>query len=337
YSQGLALALVVMAITLLSLVIGELAPKRLALNNPERSALLLARPMQRLSRIAAPLVRLLEALTDLVLRVLGVEQAEETPVSEEEIKVIIAEATASGVFFPAEQEMLSGVIRLGDRRVGSLITPRTEIEWLDLDDPYDAQLRTVLESSHSRFPVGRGSLDEIQGVVLAKSVLAAGLLPDRERDLSKLVLEPLFVPENTSALQVLEALRKSPAPLVLVIDEYGGVQGLVTLSDLLASIINDLPLLEQSGEREIVVREDGSLLVDGMLPVDELVEQADVPLPVEGEGEYQTVGGLVMYCLGRVPAAGDRFELGGYRFEVMDMDGLRVDKVLIRRSPEQAT
>lgn len=337
-SNGLALGLVVVAITLLSLVLGELAPKRLALNRPERYALAFARPMRVLSRGMRPVVRLLNGLTELVLRLLRVPLTVDTSVTEEEIRVLIDQATQAGIFEEAEQDMLSGVLRLGDRRIGNLITPRTEIEWLDLEDPPQVNLRKVIESRHSRFPVACGSLDDVRGVAQARTVLAASLEAMRtggEFDLQGLMLPPVFVPENKPALEALELFRSTQTPLLLVIDEFGGLQGLVTITDVVESVVGDLPLPGEMADREVTLREDGSLLIDGLYPVDEFLELVNLSaLPGYEKGLFQTVGGFVMNYLGRIPTPGDHFEWQGFRFEVVDMDGLRIDKILVARSPQ---
>jgi putative hemolysin len=336
-SQGLALGLVVLTITLLSLVLGELVPKRLALSNPERYALALARPMRTLARIMRPIVRLLNGLTELVLRLLRVSATVDSSVTEEEIRVLIDQATEAGIFQEAEQDMLSGVLRLGDRRVGNLITPRTEIEWLDLEDPAEENLRKVIESGQSRFPVGCGSLDDIRGVAQARAILAAKLDAAHtggEIDLKGLLLPPVFVPENMPALRALELFRSTRAPILLVIDEFGGFQGLVTPTDLLESVVGELPPTGQLADQEVVRREDGSLLIDGMYPVDEFLELLDLDaLPDYDRGLFQSLGGFVMNYLGRIPSPGDHFEWKDLRFEVVDMDGLRIDKILVERLP----
>jgi len=335
YSRGIALGLVAVTITLLTLVLGELTPKRLALSQPERYAIALAGLMQRLARVTRPLVRLLSFLTDGVLRILRVPPVIEAPVTEEELKVLIDQATQAGVFEEVEQDMLAGVLRLGNRRVGSLITPRTEIEWLDLEDPPQVNLQIVLSSQRSRFPVGCSSLDDIRGIASARDILSANLQAKQrgvEFDLKECLQPPMFIPENMLALQALEVFRSSKSPLLLVIDEFGGLQGLVTINDLVESIVGDLPLEGRMGEAEITPREDGSLLIDGMFPVDEFLDYFDLPtLPEYDKGLFQTLGGFVMNMLGRVPIPGDHFEWNDLRFEVMDMDGMRVDKVLVQR------
>ena len=336
-SQGLALGLIVLVITLLTLVFGELVPKRLALSRPEMFALSLARPMRFLSRLMRPVVRLLNGLTELVLRLLRVPTTIDASVTEDEIRVLIDQATEAGIFEEAEQDMLSGVFRLGDRRVGNLITPRTEIEWLDLEDPPQVNVRKVIESPHSRFPVGYGSLDDIRGVVQARTVLAADLEALRtggKLELAGLLLPPVFVPENKPALEALELLRSARASLLLVIDEFGGLQGLVTIADVLGSVVGDMPLLGEIPEQEVVQREDGSLLIDGMYPVDEFIDRFGLPtLPGYDKGLFQTLGGFMLNYLGSIPAPGEHFEWNEMRFEVVDMDGLRIDKILVEKAP----
>lgn len=336
-SQGLALTIVVLTITLLTLVLGELAPKRLALSRPESFAMAFARPMRTLSRLMRPVVRMLDWLSLLVLRLLRVPPTVDESVTQDEIRVLIDQATQAGVFEEAEQDMLAGVLRLADRRVGNLITPRTEIEWLDLEDPPEVNLGKVMGSNRSRFPVGFGSLDDVRGVVQARAVLAASLEAAQtggKVDQGELLMPPVFVPENKPALEALELFRTTQAPLLLVIDEFGGLQGLVTITDLVESVVGDLPLSGEPAEQEVMQREDGSFLIDGMYPVDEFLELFDIQsLPEFEKGLYQSLGGFVLNYLGRIPAPGDHFEWGDLRFEVMDMDGLRIDKILVEKIP----
>lgn len=329
YSSTIALVLVVIAITYLSLVLGELAPKRLSLNNPERIAVAVARPMNLLARIMAPVVRLLSFSTDLVLRIFGVRLNLEPSVTEEEIRVLIEQGTEAGLFEEAEQDMVEGVFRLGDRRIGTIMTPRHEILWLDLEDPPEETRRKITESVHSRFPVARGDLDNIQGVVQAKKLLVYNL-DEQKLDVEACLEDPVFVPESMPALKVMEVFRETGQQLVLVIDEFGGLQGLVTTTDILETIVGELPMVGEISEPEIIQREDGTWLLDGMLPVDEFKEFfRAAQLPGEEKGYYQTLGGFVMNYLGRIPKSGDHFEWNGLRFEIIDMDGFRVDKLLV--------
>jgi putative hemolysin len=339
YSHPLSLALVVLVITCLSLIVGELVPKRLALNNPERLATMVAIPMQMLSRVAYPAVQLLGLSTEFLLRALGMKPSTEPPVTEEEIRALIEQGTQAGMFEEAEQEMVERVFRLGDRRVSAVMTPRTEIVWLDREASAQAIRRTITESAHSRFLVADGSLDNVLGVVHAKDLLAH-LLGEQVVDLAATLQQPLYVPESMRALRVLELFKQSGTHIALVIDEYGGIQGLVTPSDILEAIVGDLPEAGAQDEPLAVQREDGSWLLDGMLPVDEFKDLFDLDeLPGEDQGIYQTLAGFVIMQLGRIPTAADYFEWSGLKIEVVDMDGNRVDKVLVtpRRETSQET
>lgn len=329
YSEAIGVSVVVMGITYLSLVVGELAPKRLALNNAERIASTVAPWMQTLSRVASPVVRLLSLSTELVLRALGMRPSLETPVTEEEIKLMIEQGTQVGVFVPAEQEMVKQVFRLADRTVGALMIPRPEVIWLDPNDSPEEVRRKITASGYSQFPVAQGELDNVLGLVYATDLLTQ-ILDGQLIDLQAALRPALYVPESMLVLDVLERLKETYSQVVLVIDEYGGFQGLITIHDILEAIVGDIPLPDEVAEAEVVQREDGSWLMDGRLLVDELKEIVRLEkLPYEEEARYQTLGGLVMTSLGRVPSTGDNFEWGGLRFEVVDMDGHRVDKVLV--------
>ena len=327
YSEVIGVGIVVLTITYFSLVIGELIPKRLGLNNAERVAARLAPFMRTLSRLASPLVRLLSLSTDLAMRLLRVRPKQETPVSEEEIKLLLQQGTRAGAFEPAEQEMVEHVFRLGDAKVKALMTPRPEVVWLDLDDPAEEARRVVATRGHSRFPVARGELDHVLGVVYVKDLLADGL-DGQPFDLEANLRPALYLPETVTALEAMEQLRMNHTDAALVIDEYGGFEGLLTVEDILEAIIGDIVAPGELVEPEAVQREDGSWLLDGTLPIDEVKDLLGIDsLPHEGS-QYQTLGGFVMLCLGRIPSAGDHFSCCGWRFEVVDMDRLRVDKVL---------
>jgi putative hemolysin len=332
YSNPLSLSIVVGIITYLSLVLGELVPKRLALNNPEKIACNVASPMHLLSRLAAPVVHLLGISTEWLLKVLGVQATDEPPVTEEEIKVLIEQGTQAGMFEESEQDMVSRVFRLGDRPIRTLMTPRTSIVWLDSEVSLEENQEIILESTYSRFPVGEGSLENLLGIARVRDILSA-YLSGQKLDLVANLQKPLFVPENTRALKVLEMFKETGVHIAMVIDEYGGVEGLVTLNDLVEAIVGELPSSEELEEPAIVQREDGSWLIDGMLSIDELKDFLEKEsLPSEDRGHYQTMGGFMMAFLGRVPATADHFEWEEFRFEVVDMDGTRVDKVLITKN-----
>jgi putative hemolysin len=329
YSDMLSLAIVVGLITYLSLVVGELVPKRLALSYPEQIACGVARPMQRLSRLAAPIVGLLSLSTDTAVRLMGIQATEETSITEEELRVLIDQGTQAGTFEASEQEMFGRVLRLGDRPIRALMTPRTDIDWINLEAPLEENRELILASPHSRFPVCQGSIDECLGVVRLRSLLKTYLYSqDPTPDLIPLLQIPLYVADSTRALKVLEMFKESGTHIALVLDEYGGVEGLVTLNDLVEAIVGDLPVLEDQEEPMIVQREDGSWLLDGLLSVDDL-KQLLVREELPDEEEYHTLAGFVINQLGRIPTAGDYFEWQGMRFEVVDMDGRRIDKVLM--------
>ncbi len=333
YSEPLSFAIVVGIITYLSLVVGELVPKRLAMSNAEQIACAVAPPMRFLSNIGKPIVFLLSISTEALLGILGIQITEESQVTEEEIKVMIAQGAESGMFEEAEHDMVERVFRLGDRPIKSLMTPRTEIDWLDVDAPFEETQREVLSSGHSRFPVARENLDDCVGIVEIKAFLNASL-NGTAIDLVKASSPPLYVAETASALSVLEQFKQSGDRVAMVTDEYGGVEGIVTLTDLLEAIVGDLPSSDRQGDPDAMQREDGSWLIDGMISSDRLREILEVEeLPYEKEHNYHTLGGLMMTYLRHIPMVGEHFTWERMRFEVVDMDGNRVDKVLVNISP----
>lgn len=329
YSEGISVGIVVSLITFLSLVIGELVPKRIALNSPERIACLVAKPMQRLSRLTAPLVYLLTTSTDLLIRILGIKASDEPAVTEEEIRVLIRQGTQMGVIEESEHEMVERVFRLGDRSVKSLMTPRTEIAWLDIESSLAENLQEIIDSGYSRFPVGRGSLDQCVGLIRGNNLLAARLTSE-DVDLEALMQQPLYVAESTRALSLLEQFKQTGIHVALVIDEYGGIEGLVTLTDVVEAILGELTSAEDLDEPMAVLREDGSWLLSGLLSIDDFRDLFDdLELPETQSKDYHTLGGFIIYSLMHIPRVGEHFEWGGLRLEVVDMDGARVDKVLV--------
>lgn len=330
YSHAVSLALVVGLITYLSLVIGELVPKRLALSHPEQIACSVARPMRRLSRLAAPLVALLSISTDTVVRLMGIQASEEATITEDELRVLIEQGTEAGTFEASEQEMVGRVLRLGDRPIRALMTPRTDIDWIDLEATVEENRELVMESPHSRFPVCRGSIDECLGVVRLRTLWTTYLNDqDPNVDLETMLSAPLYVADSTRALKVLELFKESGTHIALVLDEYGGVEGMVTLNDLVEAIVGELPALEDEEEPMVVQRDDGSWLLDGLLPADELKLILDREVLPDEDSGYHTLAGFIINHLGRIPSAGDNFEWQGIRFEIVDMDGRRIDKVMV--------
>jgi len=334
YNETLSFVIVVGIITYLSLVIGELVPKRLAMSNAEKIACFVAPPMRFLANVGTPIVYLLSASTEAILSLLGIQATEESQVTEEEIKVMIAQGAESGMFEEAEHDMVERVFRLGDRPIKSLMTPRTEIDWLDVDAPFEETQNEVLSSGHSRFPVARENLDNCLGIVEIREFLNASI-NGSPIDLVKVSTPPLYVAETASALSVLEQFKQSGDRVAMVTDEYGGVEGIVTLTDLLEAIVGDLPSSDREGDPDAMQREDGSWLIDGMISSDRLKEILEVEdLPLEEERNYHTLGGLMMTYLRHIPIVGEHFTWETMRFEVVDMDGNRVDKVLINLLPQ---
>ena len=332
YADSIGLGIVVLAITYFSLVIGELVPKRIGLQNPEGIATMVAVPMRWLSIVASPIVKVLSVSTDIIVRLLGLRASEEPPVTEDEIRVMMETGTQAGVFEEVEHDMIGRVFRLGDRAVSSLMTHRPEIVWLDLEDSFEKNQGKLRNSVYSRVPVCRGDLENVVGVLRAKDVLNRHL-EGESLDFTSGLQTPVFVPETLPALKLLETLKKARAHIALVIDEHGTVQGLVTLHDILGAIVGDLPSVDESDEPYAVQREDGSWLLDGMLSIEEFREIFDLSaLPGEEAGNFQTLSGFVMMHMGRVPHGAEHFEAAGLRFEIIDMDGHRIDKILVSRA-----
>jgi len=331
YGSIIGVGVVVVGVAFFSLVLGELAPKRVALVHAERIASAVAAPMRFLSLLASPLVRLLSVSTDLALRLFRVKPSSEPQVTPEEIKILVEQGTALGIFEESEQDMIEGVLRLDERPIGAFMTPRTQMVWIDVKDSSEILRAKMVSGRHSRFPVIQGNFDNVLGVVAAKDFLSQSL-SGQPINIRQALGPPLFVPETASALKVLDLFKREGTHFALVTDEYGGIQGLVTDRDILEAIVGELPSRDEPHEPEVTVREDGSWLVDGLLHVDRLKEILDIDaLPDEESGHYHTVSGFIMTQLGGIPSVGQHFEWKGFRFEVMDMDRRRVDKVLIAR------
>ncbi len=330
YSESIALGIVVVSITTVSIVVGELLPKRIALHNPELIASTLAGPMIFVSKVFTPLVWLFSRFTDGLLRLLGIKPGTEPPVTEEEIHLLIDQGTQAGVFEESEQDMVQGIFNLGNQRIYSLMTPRTDIIYLDITDTVEEIRTTIAESEFSRFPVRQDSLDTILGIVKARDLLLRSLSGGEIR-LKELLKPAFFIPETMFAARALEVFKEKGTELLLVIDEFGGLQGLLTINDVLEEIVGQIEMEEPQATQ----RQDGSWLLDGMLEVDEFKEIFKLKI-LPHEDEYETLSGFVMVSLGRVPQSADFFEWNGLRFEVVDMDGRRVDKVLVTTLPQRA-
>jgi putative hemolysin len=338
YSHIVALTIVVIGLTYFSVVVGELVPKRLALLAPETVASLAARPMTWLSRLAKPLVSLLSVSGDLVLGALGARRKDEPPITDEEIKVLMEQGAEAGVFHETEQEIVSNVLRLDEQRVGAIMTPRKDIYSIDLEDEEAEILRQIADSPYHRILVCQDGMETIVGVLQTGDLLkhSLGGASVTRDDVLRAASPPLYVPDTVTTTQLLENLRQSRTHFALIVDEYGELQGLVTMTDVLTSIVGDIDVSDDQGEQDFVQREDGSWLIDGGVAVERLKAELDIDddLPGEDENSYNTLGGFVMHMLGRIPAVADAFDFGGLRFEVVDMDRNRVDRVLVARMPE---
>jgi putative hemolysin len=305
YSTSIALGIVVLSITILTIWLGELVPKRLGLNSPEKIAQVVAGPMLFLSVVFSPFIKLMSGATNFVLRIMGVNPSTDPPITEEELQVLIDQGTQAGVFEESEQDMVEGVFSLGDQRVYSLMTPRTEIVWLDINDTLEEIRQKVAECSYSRFPVRQDTLESIVGIVKSRDLLVASLFGN-EIKLKEFVKPAFYIPETMFASRALEILKEKNTELLLVVDEFGGVQGLLTINDILEEIVGEM----EGAEPQATQRQDGSWLLDGMLEIDEFKEIFDLT-SLPHENEYETLSGFVMTSLGRVPQSADHFEWHG--------------------------
>jgi len=331
YADPVAIFIVVLITTYLSLIVAELTPKRVALSRPEEIAALVAPSMDLLAKIARPLVFLLDRSSEGLAQIVGVRPSDAPAVTDEEVRIMLQQGAKVGIFEPIEEEIVTQVFRLSDRRASAIMTPRTEIDWIDVEEDVE-EVRTLLTaSSHSRFPLAEGSLDHVVGIVFVRDLLLQRMAGGAA-DLRAIVRPALFLPESMTALDVVEQMRASRSHMALIINEYGGLEGLVTISDVVEAILGSVETPGVEEEPEIVQRADGSWLVNGMWSVDEFQEQFGLKaLPARDDLDYQTVGGMIMAVLEQVPSVGSHVEVDGYTLEVMDMDGRRVDKVLVQK------
>jgi magnesium and cobalt exporter, CNNM family len=332
YAHAISMAVVVIGISYFSLILGELVPKRIALLHPERIGAGLARLMRAIARAGAPIEWFLSASTDFVLRLVPVRSQGAALVTDEEISFMLREGTAAGHIPEAETAIVEMALRLGDRRASAVMTPRTRIEWLDLDDPEEENRRKIRESAYSRFPVVQGGSQQVIGIAQAKDLLAL-CLAGQPLDLRAATRPPIYLPNTVTVLRVLEMFKTSGEPMALIVDEYGDLEGLVTPSDILEALVGDIPGSGETDQR-VVQRDDGTWLIDGMVGLDELKQILGISrLPGE-DPDFHTLGGYLMARLNRVPMEADRVTAGDYRFEIVKMDGRRVDRVLV--SPVKA-
>lgn len=337
FAREISLGIVVVGITFASIVLGELVPKRIAIQYPETVARLIARPMQLLSRMMSPFVKVLSVTTDALMRLLRLHQPKGATVTEEEIAGMIREGTDAGVFERTEHDIVTRALRLDDQRLGALMTPRTDLEIIDLDDPAEQILAKIADSHFSRFPVCRGERSNVVGLVHAGDLFEQAIRGKSlsSVDVEKAVRPALYVPESVSAMDLLETLKKNRAELALVIDEYGEIEGMVTLNDVMGALVGDVTVVgDEEHEADVVQREDGSWLIDGGVSLDRFRDSVDANLrfPEESAGTYHTMAGFVLAQLGHIPVVAEHFEWEGYRFEVMDMDRRRIDRLLVSKA-----
>lgn len=322
-----ATVIVVIGLAYFSLICGELVPKRLALTNPERVACLVSGPVGIIARIAHPIVWFLRLTTDTILRLLGKQNNDDRGVTEEEVKTLIAEGTESGVFHQSERDMIEGVLRVADRSVRSIMVARPDVVWLDAADPATEISATILGSGHTRFPVSRGAIDAVLGIVHAKDLLNQ-IHDGQEIDLTPMIREPLYVDERMPILRMLDRFKTSNVHMAIVLDEYGSFQGIVTPMDILTAIAGDLPERAEDEEPDTIQREDGSWLIDGSATID-VVERTLGLKALAKDEDYATIAGFMLHNFGHIPVSGEHFPFEGWCFEVVDLDGRRIDKVLV--------
>lgn len=332
-ANQIALVIVVVCIAFASIILGELVPKRIAMQHPERVATALARPLHALAMLMSPLVRLLAVTTDYITRLLHMEKPRDEIPTEEEIAGMLRESTEAGVFEPTEYEIVSRALRLDDRHLGALMTPRVDIEFLDLDEGYEPNLARIAGSMHNRFPVFRHDQGNIVGYVTARDLFAQAIRGHALNavDIAAALKPLLFVPESVSAMDLLELFKKNRAELALVVDEYGDIQGMVTLADVMSVLVGEVSVCGEEQAPDAVRREDGSWYMDGGISLDRFREVlcTDVEFPAESDGSYHTLAGFVLYQLGYIPKAAEHFIWDSYRFEIADMDGNRIDRLLV--------
>ena len=334
YARGLSLALVVALITYLSVVIGELVPKRLALLAPETIAGFIVRPMSWLAAAARPLVWLLSSSSDLLIRLLGAHNREAAPVSDEEIRVLMEQGAEAGVFHVSEQALVANVLRLDEQSINEIMTPRKDVYYIDLENSHEVIHQRIISSPHTRILVCEGGLDNIVGVLRTNDLVRA-VLAGEAADVRKVLRTPVFIPESITSTALFEQFRQTRAQMACIVDEYGDLTGIVTVTDVLEAIVGDLPEDGEEVSPEMVQRSDGSWLVDGSMTIQRFKDAFGLSrLDDEAEDEYYTMGGFAMHRLGKVPMAADTFACAGFSFEVVDMDRSRVDKLLVVKLPE---
>lgn len=334
YSEAIGVGIVVVGITYLSLIIGELVPKRLALNAPERIAAAVAPGMHLLSRLASPAVTFLGWSTRLVLRLLRVKPRKESPITPEELRVLLSQGVAGGTIGREERAILDRALRLADRPVRTVMTPRVEVEWMDLQKPIEELRAQAARSLHHRFPIAAGRVDEMRGIVTLKDLWHSDV--HSTADLERRARQPLFVPEMSSALALLQRFRETRNHLGIVIDEFGGIEGIATPTDILEALVGELPDAGETYEPAVVIRANGSWSVDAAVDLEELEAATGIPLLPDQKEVFQTLAGYLISRAGRIPRIGDVVTVGDYTFEIVDVDGRRIDRILVTRLPDSS-
>lgn len=328
-ADALGFGIVVFVITYLSLIIGELVPKRIAIDHAEMISCAIAKPMTMTAKIASPVVQFLAHSTEIVLRASSLKPSSDPPISPEELKILLAQGTQAGVFDKSEQDILEEVLSLGERNVAALMTPISSVVWLDVNDSVAMNMGKMMASIHERFPLCDGSIDTIVGIVQAKSAFAE-MITSKQVHFRNLAEKPLFILDRLSALQALDSFRQTKTHTAIIVDEYGTIRGLLTLIDVVQSLIGAMPTHGEEPKWQATMREDGSWLIDGRMPVDEFVEMFALPeLASSDSSEFATIAGFVLNALQHVPEPSESIEWKGIRFEVVDMDGHRIDKILV--------
>lgn len=323
YSTSVALVIIVILVTFFSILFGELIPKRISIMNPETIAKMVARPIKFLSTISYPLVWLLSNINSGIFRVLNIKPSSENQVTEEEIKAMIYEGSELGAIEEEEKDIIERVFHLGDRNITSLMTHRTDIVWIEINESKESYRSKIEEFYHSVYPVCRGNIDNIEGVIHVKDLYLYN-----EKSLAELMRKPLFVPENNSAYQVLEKIKNTRIHHAFIVDEYGSLQGMITARDILRAIVGEMPE-DEDDDYEIIERKDGNFLIDGQIQFYDFLTYFDKTSWIEGENEFDTLAGFILHELERIPTEGDTFEWRGFTFEIVDMDGQRIDKVIV--------
>ncbi|BBL62482.1 hypothetical protein MARBORIA2_07140 [Methanobrevibacter arboriphilus] len=330
YANGASVIIVVLIITYLSLVIGELVPKRIALNNPENIAVRVAKYMKILSKVCGPLVKVLSSSTNFILKIIGSSESKDSIVTEDEIKMLIEEGIEDGTIEKEEEDIIKRVFRLDEQKVDMLMTPKNEIIWIDLEESLEESKKKIIESERSIFPVAEGDLDNLLGVAQAKDILSS-IFKEENLNIKNYLKKPLIVPENLPSLDILKLFKENLeyVHIAIVVDEYGSVEGLITLNDILEGIVGDIPGIDEMDEPNAIERKDGSWLIDSGYSIDRFKELFEIEDLNEEEGNFTTLAGFILSYLNKIPETGEEFSWKNFDFEIVDMDGHHIDKILV--------